>query len=453
MSTSMTQSVQAWSRRPAAKVAAIGALLLLMLLPSTWVEGVIGEREARQDAVREDIARSWGPAQSVLGPILVVPYRFVQPAATGPQGQVLPATVVRRYVHIVPQRLAVEARLSPERRRRGLFGTIVYGADLALEGSFNVPALAIPGIPQAEILWAESVVVAGASDLRAAGEAPLRWNESDLPASDDPPAGGGCGAMAFLSWPLATAPSPGQTIAFSTRMTLRGTGGLHLVPAARQLNFSVAAPWATPSFTGAVLPSEQTVTDTGFTARWQDAGGARQAVWFGDAPMTCSGPAAATYDVLQQDGVDLLEAVPTYRMVNRTAKYALLFLALGFLTYFLFETLSGLAIHLVQYGLLGLSICLFPLLLLAFAEPLGFALSYAIASSAVVLQASLFTWSVTKRARLAAVFAGVISTVFGFLYVVLSLESLSLLVGTLALFAILSVVMAVTRRVDWGQAA
>ena len=125
-------------------------------------------------------------------------------------------------------------------------------------------------------------------------------------------------------------------------------------------------------------------------------------------------------------------------------------MALSFLTYFLFEALSGQRIHLVQYGLLGLSISLFALILVSVAEPLGFAPAYAISAAAVLAQASLYTWSVTGRPRLAAVFAGVLALLFSFLYVVLSLEAYSLLAGTAALFAILSVIMAVTRRVDWS---
>ena len=453
MSMTTTQSVRDWSRRPAFKLASIGALLLALLLPSTWVDGLIGEREARQDAVRDEIALAWGPAQRVLGPILVVPYSVREPGYLGQGGQVFPPTVTRRYAHIVPSRLAVSGTLSPEQRRRGLFAAVVYGAGLKIDGSFTVPAVAVPGSPDAELLWAESFVAAGASDLRAWNDATLHWNGSDLQPSDSPPAGSECGPMSFMSWSLATPPSPGQTLSFSTGMELRGTGALHIVPAARHMTLDLSAPWPTPSFTGTMLPRDSAVTSKGFSASWQDGGGARQAVWFANTPMSCGGPASTTDSVQQQDGVDLLEAVPTYRMVNRTAKYVLLFLTLSFLTYFLFETLSRVAIHPIQYGLIGLSVCLFPLLLLAVAEPLGFAAAYLIAAGAIVTQASLFTWSVTKRARLAALFAAMSTAVFGFQYVVLSLESFSLLAGAVALFLILSVVMAATRRIDWAQAS
>jgi inner membrane protein len=150
-------------------------------------------------------------------------------------------------------------------------------------------------------------------------------------------------------------------------------------------------------------------------------------------------------------GVELHEAVPTYQMVERTTKYGLLFLALSFLTYFLFEATSGVRIHIIQYGLLGLSISLFALLLISFAEPLGFEAGYAIASILILLQASLYTAAVLRRLQQSATFAGILGALFGFLYVLLSLESYALLVGAVALFAALSVTMAVTRHVDWSK--
>jgi inner membrane protein len=150
-------------------------------------------------------------------------------------------------------------------------------------------------------------------------------------------------------------------------------------------------------------------------------------------------------------GVELLEAVPTYRMVDRSSKYDTLFLALAFVTYFLFEVMSRVRIHLIQYGLIGLSIALFALLLISLSEPLGFAAGYAISAALVALQASLYTAVTTRRPRYGALFAGVLTALFGLVYVLLSLETYSLIAGALALFVSLSLVMALTRRVDWSR--
>lgn len=148
-------------------------------------------------------------------------------------------------------------------------------------------------------------------------------------------------------------------------------------------------------------------------------------------------------------GVDLLEAVPTYRMIHRASKYGILFVVLSFTVYGLIELLSVARIHTIQYGLLGVSVTLFPLLLVSFAEPLGYGAGYWIGAAFVLTQASLYTAAVTRRMVPTAIFATVLGGLFGFLYVLLSLETYSLLVGSVALFLVLSAVMAVTQRVDW----
>ena len=219
-----------------------------------------------------------------------------------------------------------------------------------------------------------------------------------------------------------------------------------MLPWGQQVDLHVTAPWQTPSFSNS-SPLSYEIAAAGFGATWQAAGDAIGGTWrrAGAAVPGCG--AFGSDDLL---GVDLLEAVPTYLMVTRAAKYGTLFLVLSFLTYFLIEQFTGLRIHIAQYALLGLSVSLFALLLVAVAEPLGFTAGYAISTAAVLLQASIYTLSITRRPRLAGLFAGVLGLLFAVLYVVLRLESYALLAGSAAVFATLSVVMAVTRRLDWS---
>ncbi|MCR0984442.1 cell envelope integrity protein CreD [Roseomonas populi] len=424
----------------AGKLALVGGLLLVLLLPHFMIEGVIEERESYQEQVREGIARSWGPAQSVLGPVLMVPTRTPIPRAVGETG---PQRWERGAVAVLPARMGAEARLKPERRRRGLFEAVIYEAEVALSATIAVPAISAE--PGTDLLWGEAFLVTGASDLRsAAAGARLSADGRELAARDAPDAN--CFGAELVRWDLGLdgPPEPGRTLTLAGGLSMRGTGSFGVLPLARRAELSVAAPWPTPSFTGAGLPVRSDVTETGFSASWQEGTGQPLVRHLGSnwcQALTASGSSV---------GVDLLEAVPTYRMVTRASKYAAMFLALAFLTYVLFELVAGVRIHLVQYGLLGLSVVLFPLLLLAFGEPLGFAAAYLISTAAVVAQASAYTAAVTRRVALAGLFAGILGGLFGFLYVVLSLEAYALLAGTVALFAALSVVMAVTRRVDWA---
>jgi inner membrane protein len=145
----------------------------------------------------------------------------------------------------------------------------------------------------------------------------------------------------------------------------------------------------------------------------------------------------------------LIEATPTYRMINRVAKYGLLFVVLAFATYFFFEVLSRLRIHIVQYGLLGLSLSLFSLLLLSLAEPIGYTTGYLVAAGLVLTQSTLYTAAVARRFLPAFVFALILASLFGFIYVLLGLETYSLLIGALALFVVVSALMVLTQMVKW----
>jgi inner membrane protein len=426
----------------AGKLALVGGLLLVLLVPHLMIGTVIRERESYSEQVLAGVGQSWGRPQAVLGPVLVVPTR-----APVERAAVTLTAETPRWEHgaiaVLPTQLKADARLAPERRRRGLFEAVVYEAEVAFTAQLAIPSITLP--EGKDLLWREAFIVTGASDLRAAaGAARLAVGGREL--SQREAADSGCYGAEFIRWDIGLEgpPEPGQVLSLQGNMALRGTGSFGLEPLARQVELSVAAPWPTPSFQGAGLPVRSEISESGFSAQWREGTG-RPLVRTLERNW-CQGLVRPSNQV----GVELLEAVPTYRMVTRASKYAAMFLALAFLTYVLFELIAGVRIHLVQYGLLGLSVVMFPLLLLAFGEPLGFAAAYAISTAAVVAQASAHTAAVTRRGKLAALFAGVLSGLFGFLYVVLSLEAYALLAGAVALFAALSVVMVVTRRVDWA---
>lgn len=406
------------------KLMLVGGLLGLLLLPHQMIEDLILEREAYSQDAQDSIARSWGPPQSLLGPVLVVPGAHPQNRLT-----------------VLPLQLKAETSLAPERRRRGLFEAVVYEAETRFSALFTIP----PALPrEGELLWQEAYLLTGATELRGLdGQAQLSLDGRALvPREGGVP---GCQDLSLIRWDLGLAgrPDPAQSLALQGRLALRGTGSFGLRPLARQAELTVAAPWPSPGFQGAGLPVRVEWRDGGFTAQWRE--GAAGGLTRGPHDSLCHSLVAEA-----PVGLALREGVPTYRMVTRASKYAAMFLALAFLTYALFELLAGIRIHPVQYALLGLSVVLFPLLLLALGEPFGFATAYAVSVLAVVVQASAHTAAVTRRARLAGVFAAVLGALFGFLYIVLSLEAYALLTGAVALFAGLSVVMHVTRRVDWS---
>lgn len=444
-------------RTPAAKVGMILCLLALMLIPLAMVSSLIYERQQRQTDTVAELGRGWGPEQTITGPLLTVPYSW-EDATIVPQ----PAKPVRQtaYIRIPAAQLHVAAALQPQIRRRGLFHAAIYTAAVTLGGNFIVPDLtSAPGLLPVNAVfdWRGARLVLGASDLRGLPSGTqLDWNGAAVPL------GLGqrqlaCG-MTLFDAPAAIVSSPaaGTVIPFKLPLSLRGTQAFHIQPLSVQSTIQISSPWPSPGYVGPSLPTAETPDVAGFAASWTVAGDADSAYWqrrdwaMPDCTRAVDKP---FFDADRSIGVELREAVPTYLMVSRAQKYGVLFLALSFLTLFLFEAVARVRIHLVQYGLLGLSVSLFALLLISAAEPLGFAAGYAVATAAVLAQASLYTLSVTRRVRLAGTFAGVLASLFGFLYVVLSLDAYALLAGTVALFTVLSVVMVVTRRVNWADAA
>jgi inner membrane protein len=429
------------------KMVAIAVLALATLIPSVFTAGLIEERSARRDEVQNEFAANWGPRQQLYAPILVIPFQPVPDASRQP-----PQERARRYLGIASARLDVNAELAPQERRRGLFHATVYDAQIDMQGRFVVPEEAwlreVVG-EEGRFLWSDAFIAFGTTSLTglkpedhiAIDGVTVPWAPcSEIVAQETP-----CRGVPLVLAKLGAAsggPISGP-VAFRTALSLRGTQSFSLLSSSKELNATVRSPWATPSFGGDVLPVGSRVSDGGFEATWQNVefGSPRMSALTGIVePVMAKGHTIA---------VELIEATPVYRMISRTAKYGLLFIALTFATYLFFELLARTRIHVVQYGLLAMSVSLFPLLLLALAEPVGYTLGYIASAALVLVQASLFTVAVTKRAVPALVFAGMLAGLFAFIYVLLGLESYSLVVGALSLFAVVSALMVLTQKVNW----
>lgn len=419
------------------KILLIAVLALATLVPSFLVSGLIAERETRQGAVQSEFTRNWGPPQDLRNPILVVPYQSAQDRP-------------HEYLKITPDRLSATASLVPQERKRGLFQATVYDAKVEMRGVFVIPSESrLKGLlPEgSRLLKNESFIVIAATsftglkseDKVAIDGVEMPWQ----PCTEAAALERDCTGMPLI---LASAPAAptASKMSFQLTISLRGTVAFSLLYAGKELDATIRSPWSTPSFGGNILPESSGVSSHGFEAHWQTTA-------FGSPPISTAGgivdPSLWKGATI---GVELIEATPLYRTISRAAKYGLLFVVLSFAIYFFFELLSRLQIHLVQYALLGLSLSLFPLLLLSLSEPIGYAAGYIVSAGLVLAQSSLYTAAVARRARPALVFAAVQACLFAFIYFLLDLQTYSLLVGALALFAVVSALMALTQRVNWS---
>ncbi|BBK40153.1 cell envelope integrity protein CreD [Allostella vacuolata] len=427
--------------QPALKVVLVGMLVFLLLFPLFLVHETIQERHGRHREAVAEIGFAWGRPQALVGPVLVVPY--VEDRRDS-EGRV---TTIRHRLLVFPERLEVTGELAPEVRYRGLFEAVVYRADARVRAAFSRADLAALAGPRARIEPRSAFLAVGLTDPRSIDPGfALAVDGAAVATAPDSTL-----RIAGLSWLRAAMPvdaeAGGRDFAVAFDMRFNGSEKLQFAPLGKETRASLGGAWGSPSFTGAFLPAERRIAARRFDASWAIS-------WFGRGfgESWATGAAGDPSGALEGSlfGATLLQAVGPYRLVERAAKYGILFLGLTFAVYFLFEMRGGLRIGIVSYGLVGLSLCLFYILLLALSEPLGFAPAYGMAALAVVVQASLYTAAVARSIRRGALFGGLLAALYAALFLLLGLESYALLLGAVLLFAALSAVMYLTRRTEWS---
>ncbi len=424
----------------------LGGLAGVLMIGLVMIGSLVSERSERAASVRSEIASSWGQRQTIGGPVLIIPYRVRTTDANGkPQ-----VAVYRAY--FLPDRLRTTGRLHPEKRQRGIFETVLYRADLRVDGTFAHPDFARWNILNEDVLWNEAVLTVGISDLRGIrGHAAMKWDGRDVAF-----AGGSADAKLWSTGLTAAVTLPMERVAgashpFAFDLRLNGSENLSFLPLGGETIVELTSKWSDPSFGGAYLPEARSVTPGGFSARWSISSLARSypQAWRAAGDQSANalesiGPSAF--------GVGLISPVGHYQKTERSMKYGALFIILTFLTFFLYELLSPVTLHPVQYFLVGGALCLFYLLLLSISEQAPFAVAYAIGSAATVTLISCYAAALLRSWLRVLGLAGVLSLLYGYLYVLLQLEDWALLMGSIGLFLILALVMYATRRVDWGSA-
>jgi inner membrane protein len=419
------------------KVLFIAALVLLLLIPMSMIKGVVSERAHLLRAARADIAGAWGNAQTIGGPILVMPYRYTR-LVNGI------AVTAQDELYVLPEELRFEGTVRTEIRYRGIYEVPVYTAELSISGVLPPPVFGID-YPDQEILWEDAHIALPLSDARPIKQA-VRLTLGDQSADFEP---GGTPVAGFgqqLSVPYAAfgLESFDEAQAFSFDLTLGGTGELKFLPLGDTTDVTLTSPWPSPGFIGAYLPETREIAESGFSATWHvlDLGRGYPSSWQRSrfVPETISRSAF---------GVDLIVPIGIYEASTRAAKYAVLFIGLSFLIYFLFEIFAQLRLHPLQYLLLGLANCMFYLLLLAISEHLSFGFAYFVSAAASTMLISVYSAAVLGARRRVLPVGAALIVMYAYLFVTLQAEDYALLSGTLALFVVLALFMYMTRGIDW----
>ncbi|WP_411824886.1 cell envelope integrity protein CreD [Leptospira sp. 'Mane'] len=423
------------------RLVVLGLMALGFLIPLGLVGALVEERHRSSvDAVLE-ISSKWGGAQVLAGPFLVVPYN-IQILKSGENSKKQEWDYQTNYAYFLPEEIHIEGDLKSEIRKRSIYQAVLYNGELKLDGKFKLPVESDFPSDTSYIYWNDAKVFTSVSDGKGIGkDIRLTWSgkEKNLQPGTDSP---------FFLNGFHTELNLGERegiAKFQMHISLKGSESLSVVPLGKTSSIQISSDWNDPSFEGNLLPKDRTVTESGFSAVWESS-------YFGrNYPQMIRSMDSGTVDAIlaSANGVKLIIPADHYQKMERSVKYALLILVTSFTLFFLLEVFGGITLHPIQYLLIGSSMVVFYILNLSLSEHLGFVISYSLASFAVSILIGYYAASVLKNKK-----KGILSGVYyiglySFLYVILSSEDQALLLGSVAVFVLLAIVMHFTRKIDW----
>lgn len=438
------------------KLAAILGLTVVMLFVLSFVRDLVNERQQRAQEVRSEIAQFSAGEQTLAGPFLVLPYvrttsKWIEASKDKPS--YWEDSQVADQVVLAPSQFDARGQLAVEVLKRGLFEAPVYHTQLQISARFAVPALAEyeaqPSSARERIStrWDAPYLALSLSDVRGikqlSGVAAGQMLDF-APGARLARLGGGVHAPVTLA-ATEVLLARGQQLDLNLKLKLGGSTQLLIEPVGDSSTVALSGNWPHPSFAGNFAPLERSISKTGFSARWQTS----ELATGGSKTLHCSAKEGESCNAARV-GLRLIDPVDRYVLNERTMKYAELFMLMIFGAVFLMEVMHRLAVHPVQYSLVGMGLALFFLLTLSLSEHLGFVAAYWLAALASAGLQAYYVSFVLAGWRRGVGFGLVLVALYGLLFGILQSEDMALLMGSLTLFGLLAVVMYFTRNIDWS---
>ncbi|MEP4198956.1 MAG: cell envelope integrity protein CreD [Aliishimia sp.] len=438
----------------------VGVLTLLMSIPALYVADIINERAEYSRQTARDLGREWGGPQTLTGPVIMIPVeetvtvsvrKPVLDPVTGIQptdehGTLLTRVVdetrieSREPVFVLPNVFSAHLKTLTQTRYRGFFSIPVYTAEAGLEMTFDFSDVETVVPNGQRILWADAELRARVSSNRSLrGEAVLMAGETQFKLE---PLVTTEGTASGFSSRLG---DPRDISNFNLSLGLFGANSLMISPVGRSSSVQILSDWPHPSFTGAFLPNEKDITDTGFTADWSIPHIARS------MPQIARFDPTASKQVTAAFGVSFYQPNDFYQKSYRAARYGMMFIALTFLAIFLMDGRRETPTHPVQYVLIGLAQLTFFLLMVALAEQLGFAMAYSAAGAATVGLITMFAGLALRLGKRTALLGGILALLYGVLYLILESADYALLAGAILAFVSIAATMFGTRNEKWSS--
>ncbi|MCA1760285.1 MAG: cell envelope integrity protein CreD, partial [Bacteroidales bacterium] len=408
------------------KVLIIGMIAIALLVPKFMILDLIGQRQLTAEQSSKEVMQSWSLAQTVRGPLLSIPYSERIIDNNGKEMN------EEKELYLLPKTLKIRGEIFSEKRKRSIYETVVYESEIKIAGHFDISELNALKIPQKNILWEKAKILVAVHDLRGINNrVEFFWNDSVYacsPGMENKLVGNN-----GISLPMPQLSPQGFPGNFQFTLNLKGSESLNFAPLGETTEVTLQSVWNDPGFTGSFLPAEHKINNEGFTASWKvlDFNRNFPQQWKNDE-----------YRVSDSDfGVKLITVADHYQKSSRTAKYGILVILFVFLSFFLNEILTKQKVHPFQYILVGFAVLVFYLLLLSISEQLGFNLAYFISAISVLIMVLLYSRTFLRTWFHAGIQTLILTFSFGFIFVLMQLETYALLVGSIGLFVVLALTM------------
>ena len=417
------------------KLITIMILMLLLLIPSEMIRSIISERKELRELAIQEVSAKWATDQLLNGPVLTIPLLY----EIEKDNKKVRNT---KYFHILPEELIISGRIEPEKLKRGIYEVVVYRSDLSITGWFRLNKY-FDRTNLVQVLYDQAFITFGISDLRGIeNQIVLKWKNQEIPVESGSKLEDMIHTGLTVNLPEISEDLT-EKLEFELDLNLQGSHNISFIPLGNETKVEITSGWPSPSFNGNFLPDDREITDEGFSAYWKVLQLNRNfpQSWIGSSQMQNIADSAF--------GVDLILPVDDYQKSIRSAKYAVMTIALTFLIFFMSEILNKRKIHPFQYALVGLAICLFYVLLISITEHLDFNTAYLLSTMAIIALISLYSLSVFRVIKFSLLLTITLTGIYGFLFVTLQLSDYALLLGSIGLTLILAATMYFTRNINW----
>ncbi len=418
------------------KVTTLLGCILLLLVPLMMVGNLISERESYRDEVENTLRQSTSGPQQLVGPLIAIPVTEVYYK----QEDAKKVEYKKRYMHfILPETLLVNGKQHVQTRSIGIYDGQIWNSDLNIKAQFTTEKLA--ELEGETMTLGKPFIVVGVGDARGIGAVSIsKINGETLNIE---PGAGVYGALSGIHIPLTDKALESKTLSLEMSLNLAGTGSFAVVPVGRNSEMTLTSNWPHPGFMGNYLPVKHEISASGFQANWKSSWFANNlAGWFNDNEVP-------EWNAIPAFSVTVATPADQYQLTDRAIKYAILLIALTFMAFFVFETLTGLRLHPMQYLLVGLALVLFYLVLLALSEHVGFTPAWIIASLVGALMNGVYLQAVLKSWKRSGLFVLALLGLDVVMWFLLRSEDSALLLGSAVLALALFAVMYLTRHFDW----